>query len=81
VPAGGVFSVALTENITDRYLRSVDREDDRFFDGIIDRSKGGGSEDGVFEVVLRSDLVGSEDEGLELSSEDDDDAHGEWLRP
>ena len=48
--AGGVFSIALTENITDCYLGSVDREDDRFFDGIINWSKHGGGEDSLFEV-------------------------------
>ena len=43
-----------------------------FFNSIINRSKRRGSEDGVFEVELRLDLLGPEDEGLKLSGEDDE---------
>jgi len=72
VSAVRVFSVALTEDITDRNMGSINGKGDSFRGSIIDRAQSWGSEDGVLEIILRLDLFRTELEGLEFAREDDE---------
>jgi len=69
---GGVFSITLTENIINHHLGGIDQKDHRLISSVVNQSQHRGSEDGMFEVTLHLDLLGTKDKGLELSGEDNE---------
>ena len=72
VSVGGIFSIALTENITDHHLRGINQKDHGLINSVVDQLQCRGSENSLFEVVLCLDLLRAKDEGLELSGEDNE---------